>query len=94
MRIILLKRAQKDIAHAVDHLTKNDPPAIPGFSTAIYKSLTLIMNNPNVGRPVAGRPTRLWSMPNWPYVIPYRVKGDTVEVLRIWHTKRERPEEW
>jgi plasmid stabilization system protein ParE len=94
MRIKLLKRARRDIDLAVSYLAENDPPAINGFSTAIYKSLMLIMNNPNVGRPVNGRPTRLWSVPHWPYVIPYRIIGDTVEVLRIWHTKRDRPDEW
>jgi plasmid stabilization system protein ParE len=28
------------------------------------------------------------------YVVPYRVRGDTVEILRVFHTSRRLPQKW
>ena len=94
MRLKLLTDAKKDIGEAISHLKKTDPDAIDGLLTAINKSLSLILANPNVGRPVSGKMMRLWSIPNWPYVIPYRIRNESIEVLRVWHTRRDRPETW
>jgi len=28
------------------------------------------------------------------YMVPYRVKGDAVEILRVFHTSRRLPKRW
>lgn len=28
------------------------------------------------------------------YIVPYRVRGETVEILRVFHTSRRLPERW
>jgi len=94
MRLKLVKLAKQDIGEAVAHLKKTDSHAIDRFATVIKTSLNLILTNPNLGRPSHMANVREWSVPNWPYLIPYRLNGDDIEVLRIWHTRRDRPEAW
>jgi toxin ParE1/3/4 len=94
MRLKFLKLAKQDIGEAVSHFKRTAPHAIDGFAAAIKTSLSLILSNPNVGRPSQTANIREWSVPNWPYVIPYRIVGDDIEILRVWHTRRDRPEAW
>jgi plasmid stabilization system protein ParE len=28
------------------------------------------------------------------YIVPYRVRGDIVEILRVFHTSRRLPDHW
>lgn len=28
------------------------------------------------------------------YIVPYRVRGQTIEILRVFHTSRRLPERW
>lgn len=94
MKTILLAQARSDIHQAVDYIRKDNPSAANNLIMAVQKSLRLIEKNPNIGRLYPEDGTREWSVPKWPYVIPYRINGDTVEVLRLWHTKRDKPENW
>ncbi len=33
--------------------------------------------------------TREWVVSQTPYLLVYRVRNDEVEILRVWHTKRD-----
>ena len=94
MKIKLLPQARADIRLAVDFVRKEDPRAADNLIVAVQKSLRLIENNPNVGRFDPEDGTREWSIPNWPYLIPYRVKANEIEVLHLWHTRRNKPGSW
>jgi len=94
MSLVLLPLAAQDIAKAVSYLNKNDVHAVAPFRQTIIRSLRLIESNPKVGRHSRSPGVREWSIPDWPYLIPYRIVGDDVEILRIWHTRRRQPLDW
>jgi toxin ParE1/3/4 len=94
MKLRLLPRAVNDIAGQYDFIAKDNPAAALRVVERIEKSLRLIESNPLIGHPTPGRPVREWSVPGLPYVIPYRIRGETAEVLRVFHTRRRRPETW
>jgi plasmid stabilization system protein ParE len=94
MKTILLAQARMDIRQTVNYLRKENPAVADNLILAIQKSLRLIERNPTIGRPDPEDGTREWSIPNWPYIIPYRIKSETIEILRVWHTRRDRPETW
>ena len=48
---------------------------------------------PHRGRPGRWPGTRELIIPGTPYIVPYRVKGDLVEILRILHGARRWPDE-
>jgi len=90
----LLKRALHDIDEVYRHISKEDKIVARSVIERIDKALIAIRNNPNIGRP-APRPTiREWSVPGLPLVIPYRVRGTKIEILRVYHTRRQRPATW
>jgi hypothetical protein len=33
-------------------------------------------------------------VPGLPYLLPYRVSGETIEILAVFDERRERPVEW
>jgi toxin ParE1/3/4 len=72
----------------------DDPASAKKVARLLAKVIGLLAQNPLVGRPSASKGAREWSMPGLPYVIPYRVKGQTVQIIRIYHTSRSRPPTW
>ena len=60
----------------------------------IKKSLDLIASRPGIGRPSPRPRIREHSVPGLPFVIPYRIRGDMIEILRVSHTSRVRPSKW
>ena len=57
----------------------------------IITSVQQLANHPSMGR--AGRVfgTRELVITHYPYIVPYRIKDDAVEVLRVFHTSRQWP---
>jgi toxin ParE1/3/4 len=47
-----------------------------------------------VGRPADVNEIRQINGPGLPDLIPYRVKDGRIEILRVFHTAQERPENW
>ena len=47
------------------------------------------------GRQVAGAVLAVeLVVPKTRYLVPYRVRGDVIEVLRVFHTSRRLPDRW
>ncbi len=42
-----------------------------------------------MGRPGHVADTREWIVRRTPYLIVYRVRAETLEILRLWHAKRD-----
>jgi len=49
---------------------------------------------PGLGRPGRVPGTRELVVGHTRYIVPYRVRGQTVEVLRVFHTSRRLPDRW
>lgn len=49
---------------------------------------------PEVGRPGRVPGTRELVLVNYPYILPYRVRNDVVEILRVFHTSQRPPAVW
>ncbi|MBU1394771.1 MAG: type II toxin-antitoxin system RelE/ParE family toxin [Gammaproteobacteria bacterium] len=48
--------------------------------------------HPDMGRPGWVPWTREWVLPHFSCIIPYRVREQRVEILRVFHTTRKWPE--
>jgi toxin ParE1/3/4 len=94
MKFKVLPRALRDLADIHAHIAEDNEKAAKAVALRLHKALNLIVSRPDVGRPVPDSKVREWSVPGLPYVIPYRVRGDVVEVLRFFHTSRQRPDRW
>ncbi|WKL55751.1 type II toxin-antitoxin system RelE/ParE family toxin [Asticcacaulis sp. ZE23SCel15] len=86
----LLAHARADMRQAFNFIRAENPQSADKLITAIQKSISLIETKPFIGRFDPEDNTREWSIPRWPYVIVYRVSGENIDVLRVWHTRRDR----
>jgi plasmid stabilization system protein ParE len=94
VKLRLFPAAIRDLKELRAYIAADDPAASVSVSARLGKAIALIAEKPSIGRPTPQRPIREWAVPGLPYLIPYRIEGDTVEILRVWHTSRERPLEW
>ena len=54
----------------------------------------MLENHPALGRPGRVPGTREMVVLKTRYVVPYGVRADEVELLRVFHTSRLRPQRW
>ena len=81
--------ALADLIEAQSYITSDDPQAACLVAQRVWDAASRLRNSPNIGRigHVAG--TLEWVVTRTPYLIVYRIKNDTVEIIRIWHMKRD-----
>ncbi|HUG25669.1 type II toxin-antitoxin system RelE/ParE family toxin, partial [Piscinibacter sp.] len=58
------------------------------------EAVSMLAEHPGIGRPGRLPGTRELVVLKTRYVVPYRVRGDTIEVLRVFHTSRKLPQNW
>lgn len=93
MRARWLRRALVDLDEAEAFIARDNPSAAPEVVAKIVRAVTLLGDQPGIGR--AGRVpgTRELVVPGTPFIIPYRVKDDTVQVLRVYHASGKWPDQ-
>ena len=88
MKLRVLPRAKRDLEDIHAHIMAEDPRAAARTGLAIVQAFELLVRNPNIGRPTHRPATREWAVTGQPYLIPYRVNDEFVEILRVFHTPR------
>jgi toxin ParE1/3/4 len=61
--------------------------------SAFRAEVRLLVELPHRGRPGRWPGTRELVIPRTPYIVPYRVRGDFIEILRVFHGARRWPDE-
>lgn len=91
MRVRWLNRALLDLDAAEAYIAQDDPQAAATVVLRIIRAVSLLKEQPGLGR--AGRVpgTKELLVPNTPYIVPYRVKDEVVQILRVYHSARKWP---
>jgi len=94
MRIKWLKRALENLEAEAAYIAQENPQAAGECVNRILNAVQQLAQHPNIGR--AGRVfgTRELVITRYPYIVPYRIKNETIEVLRIFHTSRKWPNQF
>jgi plasmid stabilization system protein ParE len=72
------------------HIEQDDPAAARRVALHIIHSVeTLLPDSPEMGRPGRVPGARELVVPRTPFVVPYRVAGNTLQILRIFHGARK-----
>ena len=74
------------------YIAQDNPKAAAEFVLHLRDSTLMLGEQPNLGRPGRIPGTRELVISNLPYILPYRVRNDAVEILRVFHTARKWPE--
>ena len=87
MRVVWTRTAARGIQHAYDYLADFNPRAAAHVAETLRDEGNSLMHFPERGRPVPGTAMREL-VAAYPYIIRYRVDGDTVVILRVRHSAR------
>jgi toxin ParE1/3/4 len=92
MKIKWVRLALKDLDAANEFISRDNPEAASKVFKRIWEAVQTLAEHPHAGR--AGRVpgTRELVIASTPFIIPYRVVEDTVQILRVLHGKRKWPQ--
>jgi toxin ParE1/3/4 len=86
-----LRRAVANLNAEAEYISQDSPAAAARTVAAIVDAVELLRSHPAMGRPGRVPDTRELVVPGTPYIVPYRVRGDAVELLRVFHGARKWP---
>jgi toxin ParE1/3/4 len=93
MNIVWSPTAIQDLAALRAYITKESPAGARRIVLHILRDIeNLLPENPHMGRPGRVPGTRELVIPQTPYIVPYRVQGDVIQILRVYHSARRWPE--
>jgi toxin ParE1/3/4 len=85
MRIRWTVPAASDLTNINNYLQKHYPQFAEPTIRALYEHVRSLKTMPNRGRPGHRGGTRELVLSPLPYIVVYRVKAETVEVLHVYH---------
>lgn len=93
MIIQWLDDAVYDLQALRQYITQDKPSAANRIAKQILKTINLLSDQPSMGRPGRVIGTRELIVSSTPYIVPYRVKNNSIEILRVLHAAIEWPAE-
>lgn len=94
MRLVWAGTSLSDLASIRKYIAERNPAAADRIANDIDKSAQFLKSFPLLGRPTHLSDIRLLQVPNLPYLIPYRVRGEIIEILAVFDERQERPGGW
>jgi len=94
MQLRWLRTALRNLDEEATFVAADDPEAAQLVVGRILAAVAVLVEQPGIGRPGRVPGTRELVVTKTRYVIPYRVRGDVVEVLQVFHTSRRAPNRW
>ena len=92
MRLRWTEPAARDLTHICDFIQEHDSSATARrLALSIYGSVSTLAEFPERGRPGRKPGTRELIFAGLPYLAIYRLRRDTVEILRILHGAQDWP---
>lgn len=91
MKMAWTKLALQDINHAWNYIAMDNPAAADRMIERISKAVDGLFSYQKLGRPGRVNKTRELVVIGTPYIVPYRIKQDTIEVLAVIHSSRRWP---
>ena len=94
MQVRWLRKALLNLEEEATYIATEDPSAARMVVERVLQAVAMLAEQPALGRPGRIPGTRELVISRTRYLIPYRVRGDTVEVLRVFHTSRRPSNKW
>ena len=93
MTIVWSPRAIEHLAHLREYIARDNPNAAKRIASALLEAIERLAQLPNLGRPGRVAGTRELVVPGAPYIIPYRLRGDRLEVVAVFHARQKWPKQ-
>jgi plasmid stabilization system protein ParE len=91
VRVKWLEVALDSLIAEAEYISQESPAAADRTVAAILSAVEILKRFPASGRPGRVAGTRELVVSGTPYIVPYRVREDTVELLLVFHAARKWP---
>ncbi len=92
MQLKWLRQALRNLDDEAAYIAQDSPQSAAAFVSHLMSSADMLIAHPQMGRPGRVPGTRELVITRFPYILPYRVRNETVEILRVFHTARKWPQ--
>lgn len=93
MNIVWSPQAIVDLVALRAAISEDNPRAAQAVALRILALIeNVLAHNPAAGRPGRVLGTRELVVTGTPYIVPYRIRSDTLEILRVYHGARRWPD--
>ena len=86
-----LRAALANLEAEADYIAEDNPAAAHRAVQKILRAIDLLTEESRDGPPRPSCGTREPVVSDTPYILPYRVRANAVEILRVFHAARSRP---
>ncbi len=92
MKIKWTKGAKHNLNQIEEYIAQDNPNAALDIILKIIKTVGMLSDNPAMGRIGRIFDTRELVISRTPFIVPYRIKSDQVEILRVLHSSMKWPD--
>lgn len=92
VRVRWLKTARRNLDEAMEHIAREDSEAAGEIYAHIRARVATLAETPEIGRPGRVFCTRELVIEKYSFLVPYRIRGNEVQIIRVFHTSRRPPE--
>ena len=91
MKIVWSRHALRHLTRIRDYIEKDNPQAARKVAMRIVDGVEGLARQPHIGRPGRIVGTRELVIPDTPDIVPYRVRGERLELIAIYHGRQKWP---
>lgn len=91
MEVVWLRRAEQHLTEIITYIANDNPSAALSVRQRIEEAARALGVHPEIGRQGRIDGTRELVIHGLPYIIPYRVRQERVEILAVIHAARRWP---
>ena len=91
MNVVWSRRAVQHLVALRKHIAKDSEQSAAILAARILDSIDLLQTQPDMGRPGRVLGTRELVVPDTPYIIPYRIRQQRIELLAVFHGRQKWP---
>ena len=94
MQVNWLRKALRNLDDEATYIAMDDAVAARLVLSLVLGSVASLAEQPGLGRPGRVPGTRELVVLKTHLIVPYRVRGPLIEILRVFHTSRRLPDRW
>ncbi len=94
MKIVWLPWAIQDLSNIRDYIAEENPSAAKKVANIILKTVQLLSKQPYLGQATDIEDVYEKQVVDLPYLIPYRIINNQLQILRVFHESQQKPKKW
>ncbi len=91
MKVAWSRRAVNHLTAVRDYIARENPEAARQIAARILENVDRLVEHPYLGRPGRIVGTRELVIPSTPFIIPYRIKGERLQLIGVFHGRQKWP---